>query len=235
MAGIPPYTLCKRHSSHVYNEDVNTAKPMNTITEEDIQNSKEETEEPVPEPSNSEQEKKVKEQEVPVIEIKDFTSVDMEEKLNLLMVAINKINTNFHHKFEALNNKLNDPKKGIQAQLNGIYDVLNDEEDGVLPRMRELESENTEVLRRLEVLEQSNEDLRDQVDLLRGTVQVLDKQQETMNKKVIDLTSRSMKNNIIILGITGDEAKENCKEKVIDFIKTKLKMEIEDKEVLVAH
>ena len=209
---------------------------MNSITEEeDIQNSKEEIEEPGAEPPNSEQGKKDKEQEVPVIEIKDFTLVDMEEKLNLLMVAINKINTNFHHKFEALNNKLNDPKKGIQAQLNGIYEVLNDEEDGVLPRMRELESENTEVLRRLEILEQSNEDLRDQVDLLRGTVQVLDKQQETMNKKVIDLTSRSMKNNILISSITGDEAKENCKEKVIDFIKTKLKMEIEDKEVIVAH
>ena len=43
--------------------------------------------------------------EVPLMEINKFQAVDMED---LLMVAINKINTNFHHKIEALQKKLMD-------------------------------------------------------------------------------------------------------------------------------
>ena len=52
-------------------------------------------------------------EKIEVIKMKDFTAVDSDEKLNLLMVAINKINTNFHHKFKELSDQLNDPEKGI--------------------------------------------------------------------------------------------------------------------------
>ena len=55
----------------------------------------------------------VESKEKPVVKIADFSAVIMEEKLNLLIVAINKMNTNFHHKFEDLTRQLNDHEKEI--------------------------------------------------------------------------------------------------------------------------
>lgn len=40
--------------------------------------------------------------QIPVINMEDFEVVDMNDKLNLLTSAINKINTTFHLKFEEL-------------------------------------------------------------------------------------------------------------------------------------
>ena len=44
--------------------------------------------------------------ELAIISMSDFEVVNMDDKLNLLMSAINKINTTFHHKFESLNKKV---------------------------------------------------------------------------------------------------------------------------------
>ena len=59
----------------------------------------------------------------------------------------------------------------------------------------------------------------------------------TLSKKVVDLTARSMANNIVISGITGDsEKKEDCKSKVVQFMRTQLKIDdLLDQEVEVAH
>ena len=44
--------------------------------------------------------------EVPVIDMDDFERVGMNNKLNLLMAAINKVNTNFHLKIRECNERL---------------------------------------------------------------------------------------------------------------------------------
>ena len=44
--------------------------------------------------------------EIPVVEMRDFEVVDMNDKLNLLMSAINKINTNFHYKIESVKSQI---------------------------------------------------------------------------------------------------------------------------------
>ena len=52
--------------------------------------------------------------EIPVVSMEDFKVVDMNDKLNLLMASINKINTNFHHhKFESLTKILSDEVEGV--------------------------------------------------------------------------------------------------------------------------
>ena len=76
-------------------EEMNGSKRNLTIIEETI-----ETEEETVDPHNTEplnvdppqQPPSNPKQEVPVIAMTDFSAVNMEEKLNLLMVAINKIN-----------------------------------------------------------------------------------------------------------------------------------------------
>ena len=177
-----------------------------------------------------------------VIDIKDFEAVNMEEKLNLIMVAINKVNTNFHHKFQELHNALNNKDDGIITRLNNCENalsdldpILNDEEDGVLPRLREAESDIEIMKTQMDEVLESNRTLQDQVFMLSGTIQVHDHQIQSNEKKVTDLTKRSMANNILIGGLTGDVEKENCKQKVMEFLTDTLKMQNIGEQVIVAH
>ena len=55
--------------------------------------------------------------EIPVINMQDFESVNADDKLNLLMAAINKINTNMYLKFDFLKKVLADEKDGVLPQL----------------------------------------------------------------------------------------------------------------------
>ena len=48
--------------------------------------------------------------------MKDFEIVNTDDKLNLLMAAINKVNTSFHMKFDTLNKKLTDPG-GVMTKI----------------------------------------------------------------------------------------------------------------------
>ena len=78
-----------------------------------------------------------------VVNMNDFIQVEDGEKLNLLMVAINKMNTTFQYKTD-------------QIMLS-----LTDEEDGVFPRLRECESDIDDFRTRIEKLEEENQMLKD--------------------------------------------------------------------------
>ena len=86
----PPYDLCTRHGSQI---------GINNMEEEV---SEEDPNQPQPTPQPLQQKHTpVKEViEIPVIKMEDFQQVNMNEKLDLLMSAINKINTNFHYKLQ---------------------------------------------------------------------------------------------------------------------------------------
>ena len=58
-----------------------------------------------------------KKEEQRVIKMDDFAAVNMEEKLNLLMVAINKINTNFHNKFKDMYKKIFDDVNAVEPRI----------------------------------------------------------------------------------------------------------------------
>ena len=163
-----------------------------------------------------------------MIQMKDFSAVDIEEKLNLLMVAINKINANFHHKFEDLNKQLNDGDNGIVSRLNVVkqaieshHEVLSDETDGILPRMRDVESAVAEIQSQMETLIEEKTAMQDELYILKGYTQIHDKHIDQAHSKITDLTARNMKNSIIINGILEDKTPrtENCKEKVHHFFR----------------
>ena len=52
--------------------------------------------------------------EIPVINMTHFKEVEPSHKLDLLMAAINKINTNFHYKFDELRRELTDLNLTVQ-------------------------------------------------------------------------------------------------------------------------
>ena len=183
-------------------------------------------------------------QEVPVIKMKDFSAVDMEEKLNLLMVAINKINTSFHHKFEELNIKTFSAQNALEPRITDCEtmlanhaDVFNDEKEGVLPRLCDAKDDIVDLKARIENLEEEKAKMQDEIFALKGYIQVQDNKMHQIESKVIDLTARSMKNNILINGIAGDPGnnKEECKEKALAFMRTHMKLEINDDEIIAAH
>ena len=204
-----PYDLRHRHGSQIgiNNPDI----PQNDLESEASLS-------PIKEKSSGEPESKDQE-EIPVISMRDFQQVDMNEKLDLLMSAINKINMNFHHKFEDLSGKL----KNIKEDLT--------------PRISSLESKVVSMQVRMDHLEENNTALKDELAVIKGLLQVNDNNVSSLSKKVIDLTARSMANNIIITGIMGDsEQEQDCKAKVLDFMRTHLKIEdLQDHEVEVAH
>ena len=84
-------------------------------------------------------------------------------------------------------------------------------------------------------IEETCSALQDQIALLSGSVKVHDRQLITAQHKIVDLTTRSMSNNILIAGISGDTKEEDCRSKVLDFMNTKMQMPIEEKDIHVAH
>ena len=256
------YNLRHRHSSqpvqsHAKSLSSNdTLHPLKSLRvaqtlnmediKEDIENRKKQIEQSQLQGENG------KEKEHPVISITDFSAVvNMEEKLNLLMVAINKINTNFHLKFEELNKKLYTGDDAIVNRLStcensvislrktceSIQEALDDEQSGALPRLRDAETAISDLQERIDTLESQKVVMQDELFTLKGVVQVHDRKHTATDKRVIDLTAHSMKNNIIIHGLDGDEGvqKEKCIDSAKRFFEEKMLMEIHDKEILVAH
>ena len=93
---------------------------------------------------------------------------------------------------------------------------------------------HTELLGRIEALEVANSAMVDDVALLKGILQVHDKQIIHNKDKIVDLTAHSMSNNLLIYGLEQEE-EELCLTKVREFLREKLKLNFEDKEVIVAH
>ena len=227
-------------------EEMNGSKRNLTIIEETI-----ETEEETVDPHNTEplnvdppqQPPSNPKQEVPVIAMTDFSAVNMEEKLNLLMVAINKINTNFHHKFEELHKELNDPISGMGQKIKkcveritDLEEALEDEQDGINPRLKDAELNIQDMQITMDSLGEELQNLQEQVVLLNGTAQTQDTQLWSITHKLVDITKRSMSNNVIISGILGEAKDEDCQAKVVKFLKETMEMEIDDdKQVEVAH
>ena len=170
---------------------------------------------------------------IPVVNMASFEDGDMDDKLNLLMVAMNTINTNFHIKFENLEKKLTDDG-GVFSRLS----VLEGNYDELLARIDDAEGNiaiATDNQTKISQLEGQVANMVDEIAVLKGLIQVQDANWRENNKKIVDLTARSMANNVIISGLTGEDAKEDCKAKVLEFLRGKLLMTVEDNEIKVAH
>ena len=103
--------------------------------------------------------------------------------------------------------------------------------------MRDAENTIEDLQERMEKLEEEKSIMQDELFTLKGVAQVQDCKIISIDNKVVDLTARSMKNNIIIQGLDGDPGthREDCKEKVIAFFKDKMLMQVQEDEVIVAH
>ena len=172
-----------------------------------------------------------------IVRMADFETVDLEDKLNLLMSAINKVNTNFHLKFEQMQVRLPDldDYKNMATRIASL-EKANEE---ILARVDDREAEIANIQSnktRINDLESKMNKMNDDMATLKGIIQVLDISLKECKDKIIDLTARSMSNNIMISGIEGDSQEEkDCKAKVLDFFRNKMQMEVQNTEIEVAH
>ena len=186
-----------------------------------------------------------------------FREVESTDKLDLLMVAINKINTNFHYKLEDMHRELSSALKNVcevvipkVTSLQKMCEELQariDDMEGMLPDIKqvnnhlqkidnEIQPGLCDLQRRMELLERSQSQITDDVSTLKGFTQVQDKQITGLKSKVVDLTTRSMAQNIIIYGKVSDQEKqEDTKAKVLAFFCEKMLMSVDEDEVLVMH
>ena len=171
--------------------------------------------------------------------MQDFEAVDTDDKLNLLMSAINKINATFHYKLESvqqqLSKELKDKFATVEPRVQALENYIEELEARVADK-EALLTEVTELKQRIESLELQSGKTSDGLGTVKGILQVHDKAITANKTKITDLTARSMANNILIFGLDGDSAEEkDCGAKVRDFLRTKLLMELEDDEVEIAH
>ena len=154
-----------------------------------------------------------------IVPMRDFMQVSNEEKLNLIMVAINKFNTTFQHK------------------LDYFTSALSDEEDGVFPRLRDCERDIDEFRDRMDTMETTNTGLLEDVRILKGIVKTQQNQLNALQHNAVEGKTRSMKNNLIIDGILQDDAdhENSCKPMVHNFLKEQLGMEVAETEIVKAH
>ena len=196
-----------------------------------------EVEEIVPE-SVCEKETQTVADEIPVIAMEDFKIVDANDKLNLLMAAINKVNTNFHLQLETIQKQMTEDKEELHSKLKKI-DSVQKEVTEMSARLDDLERDRpsyTDLLTRMQTLETQSIRVADDVEILKGYIQTQEKQIDQNKKKIVNLTARSMANNITISGILGDSGKESdCKEKVINFMSKKMLLNVNEADIEVAH
>ena len=74
--------------------------------------------------------------------------------------------------------------------------------EGTLPKVSDLSN-------RVQTLERQNADLIDDLAVIKGILQVHDKSIENNKDKVVDLTARSMANNVIIMGLVQKNEDQN--------------------------
>ena len=145
----------------------------------------------------------------------DFDGGDLEAKVDIMLEAFNKLNARF----------------GL------VHDIINDAQDGLDTRVDMANDSAKDAGVKLDTLEDKNNLLCREVDLLKGIV--IKYETENVNTQTeIDITNcRSMSNNVVISGITGDKGdrKEKCKDKIESFLKNTLKINFEKRHIQVAH
>ena len=233
MAAQTVYDLRKRNLSQVTTTPTPKLNSSDHSTEETASHIDTLGEGDPPSAVNLKQSIKVK--EIPVIEMTAFETVNMDDKLNLLMSAINKVNTNFHLQLEAMQKSMVDQVKKVDPRI-GALESLNQE---LTARVDEPEGQCAgfkDICNRMDMVEWENSKLKDNIATLKGFIQVHDKAITSNKGKIIDLTTHSMANNVIISGIPeSNEEKENCKAIILEFLEQKLQLAVPLNQVEVAH
>ena len=146
-----------------------------------------------------------------------FRKASQEDKLTHIMMAINTMNTNH------------------ELKIASVKMAMLQKEDGIFPRLRDVENDVEKLETAMTDLESSNEEIAEVFQQMKGIIQVQDRKITALQRQVDELKARSMGKNVVISRILGDNDEEDVRDKVFEFCKTKLKRETTKGEIVKAH
>ena len=126
----------------------------------------------------------------------NLPSLDSDQKIDLLIEAVRMVNNKFIK----------------------VHEMVNDASDGLDPRFTDCED-------RVQLMAEENKQLRFELDIVKGLLVKAEEDKKSLKDKVTMLTAQSMKDNIVINGICGDEATEDTAQATQDFLNDKMGLE----------
>lgn len=191
------------------------------------------------------------------LQVENNVNSDMREKISQKIENgdIEEVLTHLLSKVTSLENAISHPRNGIEPQLakqtvriDDLYTDIHSAARGLKVKDSQKEKEMESIKKRLEIIEKNqsrmvsilneNKRLVKELTLMKGMIQKQNQHNAVMEDKWLDLTKRGMEQNLIFYGVeeTPDpKEKENCKEKVVQFLQEKMEINIDISQIWKAH
>lgn len=131
--------------------------------------------------------------------------------------------------FEAVN-KLYNHHAQVSARTKSLEYAVFDQEDGILPQLNGVATFAKSAQDKQDLLTKEVLALREELDIAKGLIQKQSKQIKELKAKQVDLTARSMANNLTISGINGDTKDADVKSQLYNFLEEELGIDMEEQE-----
>ena len=118
--------------------------------------------------------------------------------------------------------------EGVNDRFVAVHNIINDASDGLDPRVTDSDERITGLI-------EDNKQLRFELDILKGMFSKMETENSNLRHKVTALSAMTMKNNIIINGLTtSDESKEKPIDTVTEFLAKTMEVQHEKADILHA-
>ena len=172
------------------------------------------------------------------IDGEEFAKLNSSEKMSICVNTINSL----CEKLTEMDIAVNHDSDGIQTRVTTLS-TLGDEVADKLQKIPKLQEEINAVASKCESMNKKVDvnidaitDLQAESAIFKGLLQRQSKQLAHLNEKVAMLTVRSQEKNITITNLCGDMKKgEECRENVIQFLRSQVEIDVEPSEIIVAH
>lgn len=147
----------------------------------------------------------------------DFEKKNTANKLQAIMDAVNNIYT--HH-------------AQSEMKIKSLEFAVFDEESGVLPQMQNVAECMKGSESRVDLLTKEVIALREELDIAKGIIHKQSNQIAVLQNRQVDMTARSMAQNIVISGIKGDAPDGDAKTDLLCFLDDELEVEPSENEAI---
>lgn len=87
---------------------------------------------------------------------------------------------------------------------------------------------------KIEDMEELSSTVHEDVQFLKNFVLCQDRQIQHLQDKALQMSTKLIENNIVIAGVDGDHAGEQCTQTVLEFLHSKMKIELYDVDIISA-
>ena len=173
-------------------------------------------------------------------DLEAFRQANLEEKLDLVMATFMKLHKSVDDKLEVMNDQILQSEEGLSAKVAKI-EKEREEEKAVnaanqdLPNFAVLVDQVESNSSSISEMEELVSNVHSDNQFMKAVIQRQDRQITNLRAEVTDSKAKLMANNIVIIGVEGDDPEETCESTAIAFLREKMKMHLLDTEVISTH